>query len=215
MLQRGIEAYRNDAFAGLHHEGGHSQHNTRNNHLPAQADGGFLQLQKGGLSPEEAQNPQAGNGLGQNGGKGCTLDAHGQSVDENWVQDNVAHRTHQHRKHSRFGKALGGNKGVHTQSQLDENGADGVDIHVIHGIANGIVAGTEGVKKRPVPKEQRRCQHHGNENLQQEAVAQNLLCVVMLLPAHSDGSHRGTAVADEGGKSRHNHDNGHTHAHAG
>ena len=60
------------------------------------------------------------------------------------MNSDVRHRADQHRKHAGFGKALGGDKGVHAQGQLYEERAYGVNVHITNAIGDGIFAGAEG-----------------------------------------------------------------------
>lgn len=70
------------------------------------------------------------------------------------VENDIGHRADQDGQHARLGKALGGDKGVHAKRQLDENGADGVDVHIADAVLDGVFAGAERQEEIPVSYQQ-------------------------------------------------------------
>ena len=163
--QGGIEAHGDHALAGLHDERCGAQSHAGQNQSGSQADIFLFQPQQRLRAGEEPQHPDAGNALGQNGGQGRAPDAHMQGKNEDGVQQDVGHRADEHRPHADLGKALGGDEAVEAQGHLDENGADGVDAHVIHGVGNGVLAGAEGQQQILAPQEKHRRQHSGDAHL--------------------------------------------------
>ena len=135
--------------------------------------------------------------------------------DEQRVQDDIAHRADQNGQHAGFCKALRGNEGVHAERQLDEDRADGIDVHVADGVVNGIFACAEGKQQRAVPDQKHSRQNERDENLQRKAAAERLFCRLVVVLDHEDRRTRCAAGADERGKRRDDHDNRQAHADAG
>ena len=67
------------------------------------------------------------------------------------IQNDVGNCANQHRQHARLCKPLRRNERIHAQGQLNKNRPDRIDIHVIHGVFNGILAGAKGQKKITIP----------------------------------------------------------------
>lgn len=214
MEQGGVEADGDDAFTGLHDESGRSQSH-------AWKDDGRLQPQIAKTNPkerlfpaQEQQNPCTGHGLGQYGGQSCSPDAHAQSEDEDRIQDDVGDGADQDREHTGPGEALGGDKGVHAQGQLNEDGTQGIDVHISHTIFDGVFAGAKSHQEIPVPDQQDGGKCDGYQNLQQKAISQSSFCRFHVVLSHENGCPGSAAAADQSGKCGDNHDQGHTDAYA-
>ena len=163
--QGGVEAHGDDAFAGLHDEGGGAQGHAGQNQPGPDGQGCLFQPQQGLLPPQEGHHPYAGYRLGQHRGQGRPPDAHVQGEDEQGVQQDVAHRADEDGFHAHLGEALGGDEGVQAQGQLHEQGAQGINLHILDGIPDGVPAGAEGQQQRTVPDQQHRRQHQGDAHL--------------------------------------------------
>ena len=90
--QGGVEAHGDDAFAGLHDEGGGAQGHAGQNQPGPDGQGRLFQPQQGLLPPQEGHHPYAGHRLGQHRGQGRAPDAHVQGEDEQGVQDGCTPR---------------------------------------------------------------------------------------------------------------------------
>ena len=163
--QGGVEAHGDDAFAGLHDERRRTQGHAGQDQPGPDGQGGLFQPQQGLFSPQEGDYPHAGDALGQHRGQGSPPDAHVQDEDEQRVQQNVGHRADEHRFHAHLGEALGGDEGIEAQGQLHEQGAQGVNAHILGGVFDGVPAGAEGQQQRPVPYQQHCRQYQGNGHL--------------------------------------------------
>ena len=126
-----------------------------------------------------------------------------------------AHRADEHRQHTRFGKALRRDEGVHSQGHLNENRTEGIDVHILHAVCDGVFAGAEGHQKIPVPDQQRRRQEDRDDELNHKTVAQCFFRRLMVALAHENGGARRPAVGGERGKCRDNHDKRHAYPDAG
>ena len=145
---------------------------------------------------EERQHPDAGRSLGDHGGQGGSPHAHAQAEDQDRVQDDVGQSADQDREHAGLGKALGGDKGVHAQGQLDEDRPQGINVHVADPVFHGVFAGAEGQEERAVKEQQDGGQDDGDHDLQDEAVPQDGLRLLVIPLAHVDGGAGSAAVAD-------------------
>ena len=85
------------------------------------------------------------------------FDAHAHSEDKDRVQDDVDHGSDQYGEHTGFRISLCGDEHIHSKCHLDENGSDGVDVHVIGCVTDGIFTGAECQKDRAgsMPEESR------------------------------------------------------------
>ena len=216
VFQQGrIEADGDHTLAGLHGKGGQSQRDAGQNQLCSR-EKIFLFQPEDGLFPREKTNhPHAGNALRQDGGHCRAPDAHSQPKNQHRVQHDIQHSADEHRLHSHGGEALRRNKGVHTQRQLDEQGAEGVDAHIIHRETDGIFAGSEHKQHFPAPQQHHRRQNDGNDGLQHKAAAQNFFRFRVVSPAHGNGRAGRAAGGHEGRKGGDDQDQRHTHTHAG
>ena len=145
---------------------------------------------------------------------GGALNAHVKDVDEQRIKHNVADGADEYGEHTGFREALGGDERVHTQSQLDEQSANGVDIHVVSGIIDGILAGAEGQKQIPVPDQQHDGKHRGDDQLQSKAAAQRLFRRVRILLSQENRGPGSAAGTDEGSKGGDDHDDRKAYPHA-
>ncbi len=149
--QGGIEADGNNALAALHNEGRQAQSQTGKNQLGHNGEILLLQAKRCLLAAEEENHPYAGNCLRNHRGQCCTLNPHAKGIDKQGIQHNVDHGTDQHGHHAGFGEALCCNEGVHAQGQLHKDGADGIDVHVIHSVLDGVFTGAKGKQHITVP----------------------------------------------------------------
>ena len=138
-----------------------------------------------------------------------------QGKNEDGVQQDIGHRADEHRPHADLGKALGGDEAVEAQGHLDENGADGVDAHVIHGVGNGVLTGAKGQQQILAPQEKHRRQHSGDAHLKGKAAAQDFFRRVMVLLPHVNGSPGRAAGGHQGRKGGNDQNQRQAHAHAG
>ena len=138
-----------------------------------------------------------------------------EAEDQARVQDDVGDGADEHGEHTGLREALGRDKGIHAEGQLDEDGSHRVDVHIIHRVLNRVFAGAEGHQEIPVPDEKDGGQEDGNENLGGKAVAQGGFRRFIVLLPHGDGGPGRAAVADQGGEGRYDQDQGHADAHAG
>ena len=99
---------------------------------------------------EEFQHPGRRDGLGDDGGQGRPLHPHVQQKDEDGVQDDVHRRPQHHRHHAHRAKALGVDEGVHAEAYHHKQGAHEIDGHVVVGIGEGGVAGSEQIENGPL-----------------------------------------------------------------
>ncbi len=74
-----------------------------------------------------------------------------EAKNKNRIQNDIGHRSNQHRKHACFGKPLRGNKRVHSQGQLHKHRTYGVNIHIADAIFDGIFTGAKRHEKIAVP----------------------------------------------------------------
>lgn len=175
--QRGVEAYGNHAFTGLHDKCGGSQRHTGQDELWHQSDVLPLQPQQRFRPRQKPQHPDTGDSLRQNGCQSRAFDAHTQRKDKEGIQNNVGNRADQHSPHPDLCKALRRDKGVQSQRHLNEHRSHGIDPHIIRRVANGILAGAESQQQIPAPQQQNRCQHGGDTDLQGKAATQNFSAV--------------------------------------
>ena len=166
------------------------------------------------FSQQEGQHPCAGHRLGDNRRQRGALYAHIKSKDENRIQNNVGHRADQHGEHTRFCKALGCDKGVHAQRQLDEYSAYRINIHIADAVFNRIFTRAERHQEIPVPQKQGGRQYDRDRNLRRKAVAQRLLRRFRIPLSHEYGGARRAAVTGKGGESRDDHNQRHTYSYA-
>ena len=185
--QAGVKADVQDALGKLHDKGSDAQGDAGKDDRAPQTGVPELQPQCGCFPGEEAENPGAGNPLGENGGQGGALHAHSQGEDENRVQNNVAGRADGHGEHSGSGKALGVDESVETQSKLDEQGAQGVYFHVVPGVGDGVAAGAENHQNVLAETLDHHRENQGGDHQHGGAVAQNALGLLGLSLAHHDG----------------------------
>ena len=68
--------------------------------------------------------------------------------DKDGVKDDIGHCTNEGGLHTDLRKALGRDKSIQTQTHLHENRAEHINIHIIHGIADGIFTGAEFHQER-------------------------------------------------------------------
>ena len=122
------------------------------------------------------------------------------SENENRIQHNVADRADQHGEHAGFRKSLGRDKHVHAQRQFHKNGSQRVNIHVADCIFNRVFTCSKCQKEFPVKAEQYRREDSRDHHLQRKAVAENLLCLIIILLSHMDGSPRRSAASHQGRK---------------
>ena len=116
---------------------------------------------------------------------------------------------------SHQGLTLGTDKGIQSQSQLDKDGTDEVDADVIHGIADGIFRGAEGIENGFFEDaESHRKSYRGNQQ-QSQRVAQDFFRLLPVARTQLDRGQGRAALAGKGGKGRYQHNNGEGDAHAG
>ncbi len=73
--------------------------------------------------------------------------SHVEGEDEQGVQQNIADGADGDREHAGLGKALRVDKGVEPQGQLDKNGAQRVQPHIVPGVRDGVFTGAEEEKQ--------------------------------------------------------------------
>ena len=213
--QAGVKADVQDALGKLHDKGSDAQGDAGEDDRAPQTGVPELQPQCGCFPGEEAENPGAGNPLGENGGQGGALHAHSQGEDENRVQNNVAGCADGHGEHSGSGKALGVDESVETQSKLDEQGTQGVYFHVVPGVGDGVAAGAENHQNVLAETLDHHCENQGGDHQHGGAVAQNALGLLGLSLAHHDGGTGRAPHAHQGSKGGNAHDQRQGHPHAG
>ena len=201
-------------IAGLHDKGGNPQRQTGKDDLRRKAEVFSSDLQERFLPAEEADHPDTGESLGNDGGQGRTAYIHVKTEDKNRVQNDIGHRADQNGEHSRLGKSLGSDKRVHAQRELHENSTQSIDIHVTDGVLDGILTCAESHQKIPVPDQQHNGKHHGNNDLKRETVSQNLLCGIPVLLSHENRSPGGPAITHQRRESGDNHDQRHADSHS-
>ena len=153
--------------------------------------------------------------LGDHRGNGRAPDAPLQQEDKDGVQNDVCHRTHQRGHHARAGKALGVDEAVHPQGDQHEQIAGQIDPGVVHGIADGVGAGAEGIEQRRQEDLAQQCQRHGEDQKQGKGVAQNMLCCIQIALAPLNGAEGRAAHAGQAGKGHDDGDHRQTQAQTG
>ena len=187
VLQRRVETNGNHAFACLHDESCKSQCQTRQNVLGGNKQVFALQANLRLFARQEQNNPHARRTLRNDGCKRCTANAHAQSVDKNWVQNDVCNCTNDYREHRHFGETLRCDKCVHSKCKLNKDCAKCVDTHVVGCVADGIFACAKHPQKVATPNAQHHRQNEGNDDLCSKASTQGFFCTVVVLFAHKDG----------------------------
>ena len=89
-----------------------------------------------------------------------------------------------------------------------------IDVHVISGKTDGVLAGAKGQQQRTIEKQKNCSKRHRNQNLQGKTVTQDFFCLILIASPHSHRSPRGTTAADEGREGGYNHNDRHTNANA-
>ena len=169
--QGGVEADSNDTFACLHDKGSKAQENTGQNGCRFQPQILDTDMKLGFLAAEKADDPYTGNGLGKYRCEGGSLYAHMESEDKYRIQDDVTDGADQDGDHGNGCKSLGGDKSIHTERQLHEQGSECVNLHVSGCIADSVGTCAKGQQQRLVKSKKNDGQNTGNDNLQGKAVA--------------------------------------------
>lgn len=123
-------------------------------------------MELGFLAAEKADDPHAGNRLGENRCKGSSLYAHMESEDKYRIQNDVADCTDQDGDHRNGGKSLGSDESIHAKGQLYEQCSECINLHVSGCIADGVGTCTKGQQKRFIKSKQDCGQNAGNDDLQ-------------------------------------------------
>ena len=119
--------------------------------MPFQPQIAAADAQLGFPSEQEAQHPGARERLRQNGRQCRAAHAHAEAENKDGIQNDVGHRTDEHRQHARAGKALGGDESIHAQRKLDKDGADCVQIHVGNAVFDRVFTCAKGQQEIPIP----------------------------------------------------------------
>lgn len=128
-------------------------------------------MELGFLAAEKADDPHAGNRLGENRCKGSSLYAHMESEDKHRIQNDVADCTDQDGDHRNGGKSLGSDESIHAKGQLYEQRSECINLHVSGCIVDGVGTCTKGQQKRFIKSKQDCGQNAGNDDLQCKTVA--------------------------------------------
>lgn len=148
-------------------------------------------------------------------GQGRAPDPHAEGEDEDGVQHRIEDRADQHSLHAHHREALGGDIGVHAQGHLDEDGAQGINAHIVQGVADGVVAGAEDAEHGFRKHQKDHSQHHGHRHQHGEAVAHDPLRLFQVSPPFGDGGPGCAAEGHQGREGGDHHDDGQAHPHAG
>ena len=133
---------------------------------------------------------------------------------ENRVQDDVAYGSDEHGVHACLGISLGIDEGVESQSQLYENGSQGINLHVSPPILYGIAAGSEHQQDAAAEDEEESSQDNGHGYKSSGTVAQDVFCFFLSALAQHNGCPGSAAHAYQGSKGGNRHDNREGDAHA-
>lgn len=141
--QGGSKADGENAFGGDHDKGGNTQAKAGADDPGLQNHIAGPEPQHGFLTGKKAQNPHRADSLAQHRGDGGSRDTQVQTENQNGVQDDIDDSTDDRGEHADFGKALGGDKGVHAHDHQHKDAAQGIDPSVGYAVGDGVAAAAE------------------------------------------------------------------------
>ena len=215
FLRPHVQHHRHQALGGLHDEGGHAQGGDLAHDTGTEAQVFPADVQAGPARAQKAHHPHGADGLGQNGGQGCTLHPHAEYKDEQRVQQDIQHRPDEYRAHGRHGLSLGADKGVQAQGKLYKDRPQQIDGQIVGGIADGVRRCAEGQQQWPLKYRKAHSQNQGHGHQHGHGAAQNGLCPLPVPRPQADGCQRGAPHARKGGKGGDQGEDGKGHPHTG
>ena len=132
-----------------------------------------------------------------------------ETENENGVKNDIDDRTNDNGSHTDFSKALGGDKSIQTQSELYKNGTQGINAHIVHGIADGVFTGAECHKDGLRKSAEKYRQHQCDDDEHDKTVTQCIMCFFVIASPHENGSTWSAAHTHQRRKSCNEHDDGH------
>ena len=164
--------------------------------------------QEGALAEEEGEYPHGAHCLAANGGERRALAPHAETVNEDWIEDDVEGRADEDGHHAGLGEALTGNVVVQAEGELYGGRAEQVERKVVHRVADGLFAGPEHEQHGPHGQEAQPRQHEGHEQKKDAGRADDALGLGVVATPHRDGGQRRPAHARQKREGRNNEDDG-------
>ena len=141
----------------------------------------------------------------RSGGSSCQRrapDAHLETEDEQRVQDGVGRHRKQGKAHRRLRVAGRADDAVKTEIQVCDGVAAGDEDHVVPGVGEGAVAGTEETQDRVHPDQSDESEDDARDDVQGDLVGEDLVRHGIVLLAQEDGYHRRGAHTNQGAERR-------------
>ena len=213
--QGGSEADGEDALCGDHHEGGNTQTQAGQDHPRDQTHVLPAKLQRGFAAGEKPQDPHRADRLTEHRGSGSSGDSHIQNENQNRIQNDIDNGANNRGEHTDLGKALGGDKRVHAHDHQHKDAAQSIDPAVGHTVGNGVAAAAEKPDQLRGKQVEHPGEHHRQKQQHRKAAADNFLRLLLVSPAHGNGSQGRAAGTCQHSKGGYQHKNGGKEAHTG
>ena len=154
-------------------------------------------MQPGLFAGQEAQHPDTGYRLAQNGGQGRTSHTHVQREDEHGIQYQVQHSPNQGRHHARLRIALRVDEAVEPCGEHGEGSPQQVDAQICVRIHIGGIAGPEQIEHRPTQQVAEKEYRHRAAQQQRAGISQYPFRPLLLARPPGYGEQRRPSRAEE------------------
>lgn len=190
----------NRSVCNGHDESGKAKARDLPDQLSIQLHVFSVQPEQNVISPQEAEDVDRRNALGNDGSCRRTIYTHMKDKNKDRVQDDIQDRTDQHGKHPHLAKSLGIDEVVHAKAHHHKEGSCQIDEQIGLGIRIGLVACAEQVEHRPHGQIAECHQNHAGDQKERKGVSHDLFRTLHLACSSGDGTKRCPSHTEQIGK---------------